>query len=82
MSQETLYRIKVRAGMSLRPGWLSVEHFPLEPTPGFVCLGPHVPTEIPLEMLPPELRVIGSVFWMVFNGTREPVGFERLGGTK
>ncbi|HZZ41606.1 MAG TPA: hypothetical protein VFE58_01590 [Tepidisphaeraceae bacterium] len=78
MSHETLCRIKVRAGMCLRPGWLSVEPLPLEPTPGVVRLGPHVPTEMPLEMLPPDLREIGSVFWMIFDMNREPVGFERL----
>jgi len=44
-----------------------------------VRLGPHVPTEMPVEMLPPDLREIGSTFWMVFDMKHEPVGFERLG---
>jgi hypothetical protein len=33
---------------------------------------------MPLDMLPPDLRVIGSVFWMVFDSEKDPVGFERL----
>ncbi len=79
MSHDTLYRIQVRAGMCLRPGWLKVEPLPLQQRPGMVRLGPHVPMEVPLDMLPPELRAIGAVFWLVFNAAREPVGFEHLG---
>jgi hypothetical protein len=33
---------------------------------------------MPLEMLPPDLRTIGSTFWMVFDTNREAVGFEPL----
>ena len=80
MPQETHYRIKVRAGMSLRQGWISVDPLPLQPARGFVNLWPHIPTEMPLDFLPPNLRVIGSVFWMVFKVDREPVGFERVDG--
>ena len=77
MSQDVLLRIKVRALASLRSGWISVEPLLLVPTPGIVRLGPHVPSEMPLEMLPPDLRVVGSIFWMVIS-QREPVGYERV----
>ncbi len=80
MSHDTLYRIKVRIGLSMRPGFLNVEPLPLEQTPGVVRLGPHVPTELPLDMLPPDLRIIGSTFWMVFDVRRVPVGYEHIGG--
>lgn len=83
MSQETLYRIKVRAGICLRPGWLRVDILPLAPPPaGVVRLGPHVPTEIPLELVPLDLRPVGSQFWMIFGPTREVVAVERLGKLK
>jgi hypothetical protein len=82
VSQEILYRIKVRAGMLLRSGWLGIEPLPLETTPGVVRLGPHIPPEIPLSFLPPDLRTIGSVFWMIFNPSREPVGYERVEGER
>ena len=82
MSLGTRYRIKVRAGMCLHPGWLCVEILPLSPPPpGVVRLGPHVPTEIPLELIPLDLQSIGSQFWMVFDGSREAVGVERLEST-
>jgi len=81
MSNDTLYRIKVRAGMCLRPGWLRVDVLPLAPLPpGTVRLGPHVPTEIPLELVPLDLQPIGSTFWMVFDATLfEVVAVERTG---
>jgi hypothetical protein len=37
-----------------------------------------VPCEIPLDVVPPDLQIIGSEFWMVFNRRREVVGVERL----
>jgi hypothetical protein len=36
---------------------------------------------MPLSLLPPDLREVGAVFWMVFDpSSREAVGFERLEG--
>jgi hypothetical protein len=36
---------------------------------------------MPLSLLPPDLREVGAVFWMVFDpSSQEAVGFERLEG--
>ena len=78
MARDIHFRIKVRAQMSVRPGWIAVEPLPIEVKPGIVRLGPHIPKEIPLDLLPPDLRAIGSTFWMLFDQRREPVGFERI----
>ena len=83
MPHSQLCRIKVRAEMCLQPGWLRVSPLPLAPPPdGMVRLGPDgVPSDMPLSLLPPDLREVGAVFWMVFDpASREAVGFERLEG--
>ena len=65
MGQDGTCRFKVRAGICLSPGWLRVEIL-LEPVrPGFVRLGPHIPSDVPLDLVPVDLRQVGSVFWMV-----------------
>ena len=82
MSDEQLYRIKVRAQMRLRPGVLCIDVLPIEPPPpGVIRLGPHVPLEIPLDLVPLDLQPMGSQFWMVFNRHREVVSIERVEGT-
>lgn len=79
MSQEQLYRVKVRAQMCLHSGMLHVDVLPLSPLPpGVVRLGPDLPTEIPLDLVPLDLQAMGSKFWMVFNGRRQIVGVEGL----
>ena len=76
---EQFYRIKVQAQMCLEAGLLRVRVLPLVPAPpGVARLGPHVPGEIPLELVPLDLQPMGSKFWMVFDELREVVGVERL----
>lgn len=79
MSIEQLYRIKVQAGLCLQPSILGVRLLPLSPPPsGGTRLGPHVPNEIPLDLVPLDLQPLGSTFWMLFNARLEVIGVERL----
>jgi len=81
MAEKLLYRIKVRSAMVMPPSMLNVNVLPLTPpSPGVVRLGPHVPTLIPLELVPLDLQQMGQCYWMVFDERREVIGVERLDG--
>jgi hypothetical protein len=67
MPQKQLMRLTVRAQMCLRPGLLHVEPELPPMDPGAVLILDGVPHEVPLELVPPSLRSIGSRFRIVFQ---------------
>ena len=81
MERGAVCRTLVRAEICLTPGWLRVAPMSSSESPAAtVRLGPDgVPSEMPTCLLPPDLRTVGAVFWMLFDPARhEAVGFERV----
>lgn len=73
----TLARLPVRSLMVLRPGYLQFELM-LEPLPPkTIRILDGVPQDIPLELVPPDLRPLGSRFVNVYEPWGSVVAVER-----
>jgi hypothetical protein len=74
-------RMAARAITCLRPGYMRVE-WDLPPVPpGVVQIVEGMPDEVPIELIPPDLRSIGSRFHVVFEPWGKVIAVEPDGAT-
>jgi hypothetical protein len=64
--------------MALRPGYLRLRfELPALPT-GTVRIGPHVADEVPIELVPIDLRPLGSRVTVTYGRDGQPIAVEKL----
>lgn len=71
-------RLTVRAQMCLRPGHLRFELLLPPQAPNTVRILDGVPDEVDLDLVPPDLRPLGSEFVIVFKPWGDVVAVERI----
>jgi hypothetical protein len=75
-----LRRVPVVAEMCLRPGYLRLRLDLPQLPPRTMRILDGVPDDVPLELVPPDLRPLGSRFVIVFEPWGPVVAVEPCGG--